>query len=97
MLTRPTEGTFNRLTVKVNAGTSPDSMDLFPVPLAFDSFSLEVLQDEDIDAIVQVIVDRINADHPDYIVTVSRAWTGTNTEPLETVYTPPPADQPTGE
>jgi hypothetical protein len=46
---------------------------------------------------VQVIVDRINADHPDYIVTVSRAWTGTNTEPLETVYTPPPADQPAGE
>lgn len=95
MLTRPVEGTFNRLTVKVNAGTSPDSMDLFPVPLAFDSFSLEALQDEDIDAIVQVIVARINADHPDYIVTVSRAWTGTNTEPLETVYTPPPVDQPT--
>jgi hypothetical protein len=96
MLTRPVEGTFNRLTVKVNAGTSAeDSMDLFPVPLTFDSFSLEALQDEDIDAIVQVIVNRINTEHPDYIVTVSRAWTGTNTEPLETVYTPPPAEQPT--
>lgn len=96
MLTRPVEGTFNRLTVKVNAGTSPeDSMDLFPIPLAFDSFSLEALQDSDVDAIVQVIVNRINTDHPDYIVTVSRAWTGTNTEPPETVYTPPPAEQPT--
>ena len=95
MLTRPTEGTFNRLTVKVNAGTAPDAMDLFPVPLTFDAFSLDMLQDSDIDDIVQVIVDRINADHPDYIVTVSRAWTGTNTEPPETVYTPPPADQPT--
>lgn len=94
MLTRPTEGTFNRLTVKVNAGTAPDAMDLFPVPLAFDSFSLDMLQDSDIDAIVQVIVDRINADHPDYIVTVSRSWAGTNTQPPETVYTPPPAEAP---
>ncbi|MFK0288247.1 hypothetical protein ACIQVL_48420 [Streptomyces sp. NPDC090499] len=92
MLTRPTEGTFNRLTVKVNAGTNPDdSMDLFPVPLTFDSFSLDSLEDQDIDAIVQVIVNRINAVHPDYIVTVSKSWTGTNTEPLETVYTPPAA------
>jgi hypothetical protein len=93
MLTRPTEGSFNRLTVKVNAGTSADSMDQFPVPLAFDSFSLDALTDQDIDDIVQVIVNRINADHPDYIVTVSKSWAGTNTEPPETVYTPPAAPE----
>ena len=94
MLTRPTEQTFTRLTVKVNAGTSPDSMDMFPVPITFDTFTLDAIDDSDIDAIVQVIVNRINAAHPDYIVTVSKSWTGANTEPLQTVYTPPAAPEP---
>jgi hypothetical protein len=95
VLTKPTDGTFNRLTVKVNGGPDEDAMDSFPIPLTFDSFSVDNLTDDDLDAIIGIIVNRIRTVQPDYTVTVSRAWTGARSEPFQTVYTPPPADPPT--
>lgn len=90
MLTKPAEGQFNKLTITVNGGPNEDTLDSFPVPLTFASFAIDNLTDQDIDAIVQVIVDRINADHPDYTVYVDREWTGgTHRDPRATVYTPP--------
>lgn len=97
MLTKPTEGTFNKLTVRVNGGPDIDTMDSFPVPLSFDSFSIDNLTDEDLDAIIQIVVNRIRTAQPDYTVTVSRAWTGAHNEPFETVYTPPAPDPDPGE
>lgn len=88
MITKPTEGTFNRLTVRVNGGPNEDAMDSFPVPFTFDGFALEGLTDQDIDDIVQVVVDRIIADHPDYTVHVTRSWSGSHNEPQQTVYAP---------
>lgn len=99
MLTKPTEGLFNRLTLKINAGSSIDTMDSYPVSFTFDSFALESLEDQDIDDIAQIIVNRITTDHPDYTVTVAKSWTGAHSEPLNTVYTPPapdPQTEPTG-
>lgn len=90
MLTKPDEGQFNKLTITVNGGPNEDALDSFPVPLTFAGFAIDNLTDQDIDAIVQVIVDRINADHPDYTVYVDREWSGgTHRDPRDTVYTPP--------
>lgn len=90
MLTKPDEGTFSRLTVKVNGGPNEDAMDSFPIAFAFDVFAIDNLTDQDINEIVQVIVNRVNADHPDYTVYVDRSWTGgSHNDPRDTVYTPP--------
>lgn len=96
MLTAPTEGTFNKLTVSVNGGPNLDAMDSFPVPFTFGQFAIDNLTDQDIDDIVQVVVRRINAEHPDYTVYVDRVWSGgSHTESRSTVYTPPaPEPQP---
>ncbi|MCI3279209.1 hypothetical protein [Streptomyces cylindrosporus] len=90
MLTKPDEGTFNKLTVKVNGGPNEDAMDSFPVPFVFDAFAIDNLTDQDVDEIVQVVVDRIIAEHPDYVVYVDKSWSGgTHSDPRNTVYTPP--------
>ncbi|MEU7338719.1 hypothetical protein [Streptomyces sp. NPDC007074] len=92
MLTRPDDGTYSRLTVRVNGGPNQDAMDSYPVPFTFDPFAMDNLTDDDLDQIVKVVVDRVIADHPDYIVYVERAWSGgTRNEPRNTVYTPAPA------
>lgn len=93
MLSQPSEGTFTKLTITVNGGPNADAIDSFPIPLAFGQFAIDNLTDQDIDAIVQVVVNRINADHPDYTVYVDRAWSGgAHSEPRDTVYTPPAPD-----
>lgn len=96
MISQPSEGTFNKLTVTINGGPNADAIDSFPVPLTFGQFALDNLTDQDIDDIVQVVVNRINTDHPDYTVYVDRAWSGgAHSEPRNTVYTPPaPAPDP---
>lgn len=90
MLTKPDEGQFNRLTLTVNGGPNLDAMDSFPVPLAFSAFAIDNLTDQDVHDIVQVIVNRINADHPDYTVYVDREWGGgIHRDERSTLYTPP--------
>jgi hypothetical protein len=99
MLNKPDEGIFNKLTVKVNAGPTEDTLDSFPIPFTFDAFAIDNLTDDDVDAIVQVVVNRIVTEHPDYTVYVDRSWTGgAHTDPRDTLYTPPaeptPSEQP---
>ncbi|MCL8016962.1 hypothetical protein [Streptomyces sp. AS02] len=94
MITKPTEGTFTRLVVRVNGGPNEDAMDSFPVPFTFEGFALEGLTDQDIDDMIQVVVNRIIEDHPDYTVYVTRTWSGSRTEPQQTVYAPEPEPQP---
>ncbi|MFF7527375.1 hypothetical protein, partial [Streptomyces pseudovenezuelae] len=89
MLTKPTEGMFNRLTLKINASSGEDSSDLFPVSLSFDPFAVDNLNDEDIDAIAAVVAARITADHPEYTVFQTRSWTGVHNDPQQNLYTPP--------
>jgi hypothetical protein len=89
VLTKPTEGTFNKLTVAINGGPNADAIDSFPVSFTFSDFAIDNLTDQDINAIVQIVVNRIISDHPNYMVYVNRAWTGFTSDPQDTVYTPP--------
>jgi hypothetical protein len=90
VLTKPAEGTFNKLTVSVNAGPTEDTLDSFPVSFSFDGFAIDNLTDQDVDGLVQVVVNRIVADHPDYTVYVDREWTGgTHGDGRDILYTPP--------
>jgi hypothetical protein len=94
VLTKPADALFNKLTVSINGGPNDDANDLFPVPLTFAGFAIDNLTDQDIDDIVQIVVNRINTDHPDYIVYVDRAWSGTRGEARDIVYVPPQPTQP---
>lgn len=99
MLTKPTEGTFNKLTVSINGGPNADAIDSFPVAFTLQAFAIDNLTDQDLHDMVQVVVNRIIADHPDYMVYINRAWTGIANDAQETVYTPPnfeplPGEQP---
>ncbi len=90
MLTKPGTAQFTRLTITVNGGPNLDAMDSFPVPLAFSAFAIDNLTDGDIDQIVQIVVDRIKASHPDYTGYADREWSGgIYRESRDTLYTPP--------
>jgi len=89
MLTKPTDGTFNRLTLRINASSGEDSSDLFPVSLAFDPFAVDNLNDEDIDQIAAIVAARVTATHPEYTVFQTRSWTGVHNDPQRNLYTPP--------
>jgi hypothetical protein len=97
VLAKPTEGTFNRLTIKVNGGPNQDTMDSFSVPLTFDSFTIDNLTDQDLADIIQVLINRVVADHPDYTVFVTHSWTGAYSALPDTVYTPTPEPEPAPE
>lgn len=90
MVTKPDHAQFTRLTITVNGGPNLDAMDSFPVPLAFTAFAIDNLTDDDINRIVQIVVDRIKASHPDYVVYADREWSGgIYRQGRDTLYTPP--------
>jgi hypothetical protein len=77
------------MTVNINGGPNDDAADSFPITFDFPDFAIGALTDQDIDDLVQVIVKRIIADHPDYTVKMYRGWQGEIFDGSAVLYTPP--------
>jgi hypothetical protein len=89
VLTPPTAANFNRVTVNINGGPNDDATDFFPIQFAFDEFGIGNLTDQDIDDLVQVIVRRVIADHPNYTLRMYRSWQGGINDGSRVLYAPP--------
>lgn len=88
MITAPTTGTFRGLTVDVVAGP-PEEVDVLHATLPFSGDMMTLLTDQNLDDIVQIVVDRMVAAHPEYAVHVYRVWRGDNSSGPDVVYESP--------
>lgn len=88
MLTPPFNGDFRTMTATVAAGP-PEEIDVLRATFPLTLQMVDFLEEADVAMILQVIVDRFKAKHPEYAVQVYRTWSGTHTAVPAIVYQPP--------